>query len=344
MMSGAAGLALADSDQLSFIDTDLIGLPYREAIAALLEAEFISGYGDGTFRPHSPISRAEAAVMISNALQADSPAMTEIINVQDYGALGNGMNDDTAAINRTITYAAERGGGTVYIPGGTYLIDVDISVRLEDNINLVMTPDTVLKAKPTKTSLNAVIEIGDVTNSTVNGGKIIGERYEHLARGGEWGRGIEITGSNHIRISNVVISSCWGDGIYVGSNNKQDYSADILIERFSIDDCRRTGITVVSSKNLIIRDGLIANTNGTVPEAGINLEPNKNVEMIYNALVENVQTVSNNGYGIDICFCNIPNASGDISIIIKNHTDRDSRSGLISRSCPYFQSKYLTYT
>lgn len=42
-------------------------------------------------------------------------------NAKDYGALGNGIADDTAAIQSTIN-AAGAAGGRVYIPVGTYLI------------------------------------------------------------------------------------------------------------------------------------------------------------------------------------------------------------------------------
>jgi hypothetical protein len=42
-----------------------------------------------------------------------------VYNVLDYGAVGNGIAEDTAAINAAITAAA---GGTVYLPKGTYLV------------------------------------------------------------------------------------------------------------------------------------------------------------------------------------------------------------------------------
>jgi hypothetical protein len=41
-------------------------------------------------------------------------------NVKDYGAVGNGTTDDTAAFNRTLDAQAATGRGYVYAPGGTY--------------------------------------------------------------------------------------------------------------------------------------------------------------------------------------------------------------------------------
>jgi hypothetical protein len=44
-----------------------------------------------------------------------------IVNVKAFGAVGNGVKDDTAAIQSAIT-AATTAGGTVYIPSGDYLL------------------------------------------------------------------------------------------------------------------------------------------------------------------------------------------------------------------------------
>ena len=45
-----------------------------------------------------------------------------IFNVQNFGAKGDGITDDTAAIQRAIDAAAAAGGGQVYVPTGTYIV------------------------------------------------------------------------------------------------------------------------------------------------------------------------------------------------------------------------------
>ena len=45
-----------------------------------------------------------------------------IYNVQDFGAKGDGVTDDTAAIQNAIDAAAAAGGGQVYVPPGTYIV------------------------------------------------------------------------------------------------------------------------------------------------------------------------------------------------------------------------------
>lgn len=65
---------------------------------------------------------------------ADSPGAT-YFNVRSYGAVGDGKNLDSAAINKAIEAAATGGGGTVFVPAGTYLCG---SIHLKSDIHLFL--------------------------------------------------------------------------------------------------------------------------------------------------------------------------------------------------------------
>ena len=54
-------------------------------------------------------------------------------NVKDYGAIGDGIADDSAAINRAIVAANAAGGGLVYAPAGTYFI-ANTAITLLSNV------------------------------------------------------------------------------------------------------------------------------------------------------------------------------------------------------------------
>lgn len=66
-------------------------------------------------------------------------------NVRDFGAKGDGKNIDSDAINKTIEYANENGGGIIRIPSGTYL---SYSIHLKSNITLALDEGAVIKAAP----------------------------------------------------------------------------------------------------------------------------------------------------------------------------------------------------
>jgi hypothetical protein len=110
-------------------------------------------------------------------------------NVNDYGAVGNGVADDTAAINAAISAANTAGGGVVYIPQGTYLIgayaytgvlDGVSGILLRDNVQLVI--DGTVKVKNNATGAGTFYgairspDIG-ISNASITGvGTIDGNR------------------------------------------------------------------------------------------------------------------------------------------------------------------------
>ncbi|MCY9660916.1 cadherin-like beta sandwich domain-containing protein [Paenibacillus chondroitinus] len=60
--------------QLTFTDNAKIGAWAQQAIGKAVKAGIIHGYEDGSFRPDAPITRAEMAVIIANAMGASTTA------------------------------------------------------------------------------------------------------------------------------------------------------------------------------------------------------------------------------------------------------------------------------
>jgi polygalacturonase len=74
-----------------------------------------------------------------------APADQTIFNIRSYGAVGDGTNLDSPAINQAIQAASEAGGGTVFIPAGTYLCG---SIHLNNNIHLYLDAGSVILGTP----------------------------------------------------------------------------------------------------------------------------------------------------------------------------------------------------
>ena len=74
---------------------------------------------------------------------------SEVVNVKDYGAIGDGVANDTAAIQSAIDAAAVN-GGTVFIPQGFYQIHSTIKVPAKTNVSV-----HIVGATQANTTLNA---------------------------------------------------------------------------------------------------------------------------------------------------------------------------------------------
>ena len=217
---------------------------------------------------------------------------TNLVSVLDFGAKGDGITNDTAAIQTALNESS-----SVYIPDGTYMINVDQTLKPKSNQTITLSQNAVLKALPSANGYHAVIRMTDVSNISISGGAIVGERYEHLGIDGEWGMGIHvIQGSNNISISNMTISDCWGDGIFLGDSPAV---TDITIDGVIADNNRRQGLSITDAKRVTVKNSVFKNTNGTLPEAGIDIEPDANqtsegIEII------NTQCYGNSGSGLDL--------------------------------------------
>jgi len=201
------------------------------------------------------------------------------VNVRWFGAAGDGATDDTAAINAAIG----DGNRTVYIPGGTYMIRADATsigqlsagIQAKNNTKIVISPQATLKALPSSTPRYTIINIFGKSNVTIEGGgKIIGERNEHQGTTGEWGYGICIGGSDRVLVQDLYIADCWGDASVVGYYmDKSNAARNITFRNVYCDNNRRQGISVTCAEDVRIESCTFANTNGTAPEYGVDLEP-----------------------------------------------------------------------
>src|SRR5580698_3233432 len=79
------------------------------------------------------------------AVQAVQSGEKTVYGIRAFGAVGDGKTLDTIAINDAIAACSQGGGGTVYVPAGTYLCG---SIHLTNNLNLFLDAGAVILGAP----------------------------------------------------------------------------------------------------------------------------------------------------------------------------------------------------
>lgn len=212
----------------------------------------------------------------------------------------------------------------VVFPAFPILIN-DKGLAIKSNSTVTFLPGSKLILKPTSKGSYAILQMHNVSNVTLVGPVIIGDRTLHLGTDGEWGMGIGIYSSSNITITGANISNCWGDGIYIGMAKNGTPPSAVHISNSSLNFNRRDGISVICVDGLLIDSVYSANCNGVLPMSGINFEPNSSKDELLNIEVRNVKTENNPGNGIQIGVNKLYGGNNkNIDIKIINHTDRGS--------------------
>lgn len=88
-------------------------------------------------------------------LASDGVAAT--FNIQAFGAVGDGKTKETAAIQEAIDACAKSGGGTVFLPAGTYLCG---SIHLRSDVTLELDSGATIQASKDESDFDPYEELG----------------------------------------------------------------------------------------------------------------------------------------------------------------------------------------
>ncbi|HEV8693017.1 MAG TPA: right-handed parallel beta-helix repeat-containing protein [Lysobacter sp.] len=227
---------------------------------------------------------------------------TALLNVRNYGAYGDGVHDDTAAIQKTINSLPST-GGTVYVPAGTYLVDAVTSIRPRSLMLLQLDPGAKLVAKPNSVEKSYVVYAYKIKDFEIAGGQIVGERDGHLGTTGEWGHCIFVRGCERVTVRDIRLSKGWGDGISVGAalvyNADPIISKDVVIANIVSTGNRRQGLSIGRVAGIKVYDSEFSYSKGTAPECGLDIEPD-DPGTASSIWIENCRFNNNNKYGVNI--------------------------------------------
>ena len=271
--------------------------------------------------------RAEA----STGVYVPDPVTGFVANVQDaaYGATGDGVSDDTAAIQRAIDAVSAAGGGIVDIPAGNYRINTiyqtghsyeKAGLVLKSNIIVRIANGAVLQAIPNGERSYQMFSITHVDNVHIIGGKLVGDRDNHIGNLGQTGYGVRITDATNVVIENLHASEFWGDGVFLGEDSR-----NITIYRVVCDHNRRQGMSIVGGQNVKILESEFKRSDGTPPKSGIDIEPEGDHPIVRDVEVRNcLFSGSSTGFVVSNQYAN----SVAENIVFADNTVRDNKTAV----------------
>lgn len=219
------------------------------------------------------------------------------INVQQFGAIGDGITNDTKAIQSAIDYASNNPArNKVLIPSGTYLVN---PIFLKSNITIVLTPTTIIKSTNDFKENQRVLNIISQSNIIIkgNGGTVTMDRSVYNS--GEQRFGLWMNAAKDITVDDLICKDCGGDGFCIGGFEALPCQ-DIILNNCKAFNNRRNGLSITNAINVKVLGGEFSSSNGTAPMFGIDLEPDSRFEALNNILIKDVITQNNQGGGISV--------------------------------------------
>ncbi|WP_406844505.1 right-handed parallel beta-helix repeat-containing protein [Flavobacterium soyae] len=238
----------------------------------------------------------------------------------------NYLKDGTVDYTECIQKAIDE-NRNIILPNFPILIS-EKGLSLKSNSNIYFDSKSKLIIASNSLPKYQILDVRNLENVVIYNPRLVGDKMKHKGVDGEWGMGINILSSKNITIYNPEISNCWGDGIYIGVLSRDP--ENIVIKGGLLDNNRRNGISIISGKNINVSNIVVSNTNGTLPMAGIDVEPNENKNVLEKINLTNINTFNNGDAGIALILLNmIGKQFHEVDVNINFHRDYFSKYAVI---------------
>lgn len=312
-----------ESKAIKYFDTvsDMISADLQEGELVKVKGYYTVNDQGGAFYTISSLSDGFSQVL-DNGLYANI-LIEDIMCPEQFGAYGDGLHDDAAAFNKAVQYAGHIEANQIYrfvSPSEYNVTQIFVKIPSDRIINGSGTITLAANDYAGYVILGALAIDEDISNITIEGLTIIGDKTTHTGTTGQWGFGVGIFGTHDINIRGCKISNCWGDGIYIGRwDNGETIPENIFIENNVISSNRRNNISIVSGHNIIIDGNVISDASGQSPQAGIDIEPDPGtVDDIEHVIINDNIIDGNTALGVQVLVTKVTAGVADVRDIVIN--------------------------
>jgi hypothetical protein len=282
-------------------------------------------------------SNTSSGSSAASSLPASPAASTAILNAPSvsllsFGSAGYG-GDDTNVIQNALNTTTSN-GQVLRIPAGNYNIS---PISFPNNSQLALDAGVTITANsgygPNDKMLN--IKSQNVTIAGTAAASVIFQMrkaeyvVEHPIDNSEYRHCLDIEGASNVNISGISCNQSGGDGLYIGAANTQGApSQNITISDCVFDQNFRQGFSLISGQHIFIYRSYFTNTSGTLPEAGIDVEPNNPANSAADVHIEDSFTTGNAGPGLKLAFWQMTRASQNVGItVLRHYSGSNQQSG-----------------
>ncbi len=264
-------------------------------------------------RPVANSAIARAVTTILDVCERTNEAVAEnFVSPEMYGAIGDGVADDTEAIQ-----AALNSGRPLVFKERTYAVKTNRNECIVVPSGTRMTGNnTVFKGINENEAVTNVLYLADVSDVYIKGFVICGDVKENTQESNTSGHGIYINGCDNVHIEDVTCRDCLTDGVYVRGNN-------IEIVNSKMENNGRQGISITHGTNILVENVECSGAFKTSPMSGIDIEPSFETDTIDGIVLRNIRTKNNSGKGLSISLANLKNQE-HCSILVDNFCDTGS--------------------
>lgn len=210
----------------------------------------------------SLVGVTDAPPAVAATASSGDPGDIPVSNVRDFGATGNGVTDDTAAIQTAIQKTSSNGGGIVYLPAGTYAVT---GISLAQGVDLI-------GAGASSATLLFTPASGDVIFLSFVEFMRVSDFQIRFAQQQSSGAAIHIHNCFTINVSHIEVPFQPGkpfgyDGIWV------DQSTATFIRDFQLNALTNSGVHISGpgGNDVYLAEGII-NLQQTTSGAGVLVE------------------------------------------------------------------------